>query len=152
MLTHEAHMYAGFGKHLAEEWCGFNKVDGVAQVVEVKAVVPKFYGYYITEEASESGSCGQVGGNPYAQYVSRTGQPYSAPRRLWKACRPTNAYSRSKVFVLSPVYERAAFIPATTKKPMNSGLKCTRSSPVFIMRKFCNSRLASVTWSCSLVR
>jgi hypothetical protein len=47
-------MYAGFQKHFAEEWCGFNKVEGVKQPVRAAAVVPKFYGYYLPEEVKES--------------------------------------------------------------------------------------------------
>jgi hypothetical protein len=50
LMNNEAKLYAGFKKHLAEEWCGFNKVDGVTQPVRAKAVVPKFYGYYLPEK------------------------------------------------------------------------------------------------------
>ena len=42
-LDNEAALYAGFDKHLAEEWCGFNQVGGVTRPVRVGAVVPKFY-------------------------------------------------------------------------------------------------------------
>jgi hypothetical protein len=52
-LDQEANMYAGFEKHFAEEWSGFNIVPGVTRPVRAKAVVPKFYGYYVAEEQND---------------------------------------------------------------------------------------------------
>jgi len=44
-LDNEGKMYNALPRHLQEEWCGFNIVDGLGgRPVPVGAVVPKFYG------------------------------------------------------------------------------------------------------------
>lgn len=52
-LDNEANMYERFEKHLAEDWCGFNQVEGMKQPVKAQAVVPKFYGYYLPDEEND---------------------------------------------------------------------------------------------------
>ncbi|PCH41049.1 hypothetical protein WOLCODRAFT_137154 [Wolfiporia cocos MD-104 SS10] len=46
-LRNEAHIFAGFPRHLQEEWCGYNHVPPIKHPVPVGAVVPKFFGYYV---------------------------------------------------------------------------------------------------------
>jgi hypothetical protein len=50
-LHHEAAIYDTFPEHLAQESCGYALVPGVKYPVPVGAVVPKFFGYYIPENA-----------------------------------------------------------------------------------------------------
>ncbi|KAJ7243195.1 hypothetical protein B0H12DRAFT_1188760 [Mycena haematopus] len=57
MLEHEARMYNAFPEHLSEDWSGFNAIGeafshelGAAPIVPVMAVVPKFYGYFVSDE------------------------------------------------------------------------------------------------------
>jgi hypothetical protein len=64
LFDNEAKMYAGFEKYLAEEWCGFNKVEGVKYPVRAAAVVPKFYGYYLPQEVVENTSHWSVRSSP----------------------------------------------------------------------------------------
>ncbi|KAJ7263132.1 hypothetical protein B0H12DRAFT_294139 [Mycena haematopus] len=47
LLRNEGKIYGAFPKHLQEDWCGLNLVAPIAHPVPVRAVVPKFYGYYV---------------------------------------------------------------------------------------------------------
>ncbi|KAJ7113014.1 hypothetical protein C8R44DRAFT_882050 [Mycena epipterygia] len=47
LLLNEGKIYDAFPKHLMEDWCGFNLVAPITHPVPVRAVVPKFYGYYV---------------------------------------------------------------------------------------------------------
>ena len=53
MLNNEAKIYDGFPLHVMEDWSGFNFLPSYLNhhldklVVPCKAVVPKFYGYYV---------------------------------------------------------------------------------------------------------
>ena len=46
-LRHEAGIFNLFPRHLQEEYCGYNLVSPIRHPVPVRAVVPKFYGYYV---------------------------------------------------------------------------------------------------------
>ncbi|KAJ7741197.1 hypothetical protein DFH07DRAFT_751215, partial [Mycena maculata] len=53
-LHNEGKIYGAFPKHLMEDWCGFNLVAPITHPVPVRAVVPKFYGFYVpTDEATD---------------------------------------------------------------------------------------------------
>jgi hypothetical protein len=61
MLNNEATIYDGFPRHLMEDWSGFNFLPSYLNhhlnklVVPCKAVVPKFYGYYVPVGPNEDG-------------------------------------------------------------------------------------------------
>jgi hypothetical protein len=46
LLENEGKTYNQFPRHLMEDWCGLNLVSPLRNPVPVRAVVPKFYGYY----------------------------------------------------------------------------------------------------------
>ena len=60
MLRHEAKMYSiDVPSHMSEQWTGWHWIeesmyDGDG-IVPVDAIVPKFYGYYMAEDASRRG-------------------------------------------------------------------------------------------------
>ncbi|EPT03271.1 hypothetical protein FOMPIDRAFT_1116483 [Fomitopsis schrenkii] len=46
-LRHEASIFNLLPRHLQEEYCGYNLVSPIRHPVPVRAVVPKFFGYYV---------------------------------------------------------------------------------------------------------
>jgi hypothetical protein len=48
-LTREAHNYQSFPSHLFDHWNGYNVIPPLHDPVPVGAVVPQFYGYYVSE-------------------------------------------------------------------------------------------------------
>ena len=56
LLENEGKTYNQFPKHLMEDWCGLNLVPPLKNPVPVRAVVPKFYGYYKRDFEGVDGS------------------------------------------------------------------------------------------------
>ncbi|KAL4253255.1 hypothetical protein ABKN59_004756 [Abortiporus biennis] len=52
LLENEGKIYSEFDTSLMEDWCGYNLVTPVKYPVPVGPVVPKFYGYYVTEDVA----------------------------------------------------------------------------------------------------
>ncbi|KAL0954503.1 hypothetical protein HGRIS_003470 [Hohenbuehelia grisea] len=54
MLRNEAKTYDSFPQHMMEEWLGMNLVLPIKSPQPIGAVAPKFFGYYVPEEATEA--------------------------------------------------------------------------------------------------
>jgi hypothetical protein len=90
-----------FEKNLAEDWFGFNKVSGVSESVKANGAVPKFYGYYVSEE--EINDKESVGGEEKPKTKT------SSPILLLE--ESTTAHSSSKYVSLSAARLDSQSIP-----------------------------------------